>query len=76
MQPLALLSCERFGAQLAICPETRLKVEQLARRKHTSYFFKHLEMSIGFASGDAADYLASSDAGGKFTWSKIGKHSD
>ena len=71
VQPLAILACERFGAQLAICPETRLKVEQLARRKHAFYFFKHLEASIGFTPGDTADYFASSDAGGKITLLKI-----
>lgn len=66
VQPLAILACERFGAQLAICSETRLKVEQLARRKHAFQFVKHLEASIGFMSGDAADYFASSDAGARF----------
>ena len=66
VQPLALLACERFGAQLAMCMETRMKMESLAKRKHISLFFKHLSGAIGYLSGDTADYLASSDAGGMF----------
>ena len=66
VQPLALLACEKFGAQLAMCIETRMKMESLAKRKHISLFFKHLSGAIGYVAGDTADYLASSDAGGVF----------
>ncbi|KAI1623682.1 hypothetical protein EDD37DRAFT_433515 [Exophiala viscosa] len=66
VQPLALLACEKLGAQLAMCPETRVKMEQAGRRKHTSYILKSLGASIGYMAGDSADYLASTDAGTRF----------
>ena len=67
IQPLALLACEKFAAQLAISSEVLLKVERLGRRRHTSHLFRYLESSVGFVPGDAADYFAASDAGCKTT---------
>ena len=72
VQPLALLACEKFGAQLAMCQETRIKMEQLGRRHCHSYVLKALAISIGYMVGDTADYFASSDAGG--TYSPVSLH--
>lgn len=65
VQPLAILACERYGATLAMCPETCMKVERLAKRRYTSHAFHRISVKIGFAPGDSADQLASSEAGGE-----------
>lgn len=65
VQPLAYLACERYGATLAICPESCAKVEKLAKREHTSHILSLIGVSIGFAPNDVADKLASNEAGGK-----------
>lgn len=63
IQPLSLLACESYGAKLAMCDETRLKMERLAQRRHSTALLKHLRISAGFMKGDAADHLAATDAG-------------
>lgn len=67
IQPLAIMACEKFGAQLAMCPATRLKMERLGPQHHISHVIKIMKLAIGFVPGDAADHLASSDARSKST---------
>ncbi|KAH0545476.1 hypothetical protein FGG08_000477 [Glutinoglossum americanum] len=66
IQPLALLSCESFGATLPLCPETRVKVEQLARQSHTSHVLNFIKAQVGYRKGDSVEQLARSDAGIRF----------
>lgn len=47
VQPIALLACQEFGVKLAISQEVRLKMEQLARLKHTSHVLNYFKMKIG-----------------------------
>jgi hypothetical protein len=68
VQPLAYLACERYGATLAMCPESCAKVEILAKRQHTSHVLSRIGVSIGFAPNDVADKLASNEAGGKIMY--------
>lgn len=65
IQPLALLACEKFGTTLPVCIETSLKIEQLARRSHSSTA-NFLKAQIGYSVGDAASYLSQSDGGVRF----------
>ena len=66
IQPLALMACEAFGANLAMSQQTCLKMEGLAKRRNNSYVFKHIEARIGYSAGDSADQLASTEAGVRF----------
>jgi hypothetical protein len=65
IQPIALLACEKFGTTLPVCIETSLKIEQLARRSHSSTA-NFLKAQIGYSVGDAASYLSQSDGGVRF----------
>jgi len=65
VHPLAYLACERYGATLAMCPESCAKVEKLAKREHTCHILSLIGVSVGFAPNDVADKLASNEAGGK-----------
>ncbi|RDL32648.1 uncharacterized protein BP5553_09104 [Venustampulla echinocandica] len=65
IQPIALLACEKFGTTLPVCIETSLKIEQLARRSHSSTA-NFLKAQIGYSVGDAAYYLSQSDGGIRF----------
>ena len=67
VQALAVMACEAFGANLAMCPETCMKMENLAKRRHTVHIMKTFGAVIGFAPGDVADQLASTEAGGMIT---------
>jgi hypothetical protein len=64
VQALTILACASYGATIPMSSEVCLKIEKLAKRKHISHVVHHLGTSIGFAPGDSADQLASSDAGG------------
>ncbi|PMD37951.1 hypothetical protein L207DRAFT_491552 [Hyaloscypha variabilis F] len=68
VQTLALLACERFGATLAICPETCRKVEdQIIRlQTPTSAVVSFLSTVIGYSKDDCASQLARSLAGVQF----------
>jgi hypothetical protein len=68
VQTLALLACERFGATLAICPETCRKVEaQIIRlQTPTSAVVSFLSAVIGYSKDDCASQLARSLAGVQF----------
>ena len=49
-----------------MCPTVCLKMEQLAKAKYT-HVIKHLAVVIGWSAGDSADYLASTDAGCRYS---------
>lgn len=68
IQILALLACERFGATLAICPETRRKVEYQVIKLQTpvTRVIKFLNATVGYSPGDCASHLAQSLAGIQF----------
>jgi hypothetical protein len=63
---LALMTCESFGSLLPATPETRLKVEQLARRNHTSHVLNFISAQIGYLKGDSVELLSRSDGGIRF----------
>lgn len=66
ISPLALMNCESFGATLPLSIETRIKVEQLARRSGPSHVFKFIQAQIGWKKGDSVELLSRSDAGIRF----------
>jgi hypothetical protein len=66
VSPLALMACESFGSLLPACPETRLRIEQLARRNHTSQVLKFISAQIGYMKGDSVEVLSESDGGIRF----------
>src|SRR5271167_3772177 len=65
IQALALLACERFGATLAMCPDTCDKIERLVKKtpKPVATF---LGAYIGYSTGDSAAQLVKSKAGIQF----------
>jgi hypothetical protein len=65
VQPIAILAAEAFGATLAMCQETQMKVEIAAKQSHTR-FVRFLKSSIGYSKDDCAYHLASSSAGVRF----------
>ena len=65
IQVFALLACEKYGATLPLCQNFCIKMEKLGKRQYASHLMKHFAATIGYASGDAADYLASTEAGGE-----------
>lgn len=64
--PNALIVAESFGSTIVISETTRLKVEDVGKLHHFSSTIKFLKSRIGYAKGDCADYLASSDGGVRF----------
>ncbi len=66
VSPVALSACQSFGSLLPICPETRLKIGQLARRSHTSHVLKFVSAQIGYLKGDSVEVLSESDGGVRF----------
>lgn len=66
VSPIALSACQSFGSLLPICPETRLKIGQLARRSHTSHVLKFVSAQIGYLKGDSVEILSESDGGLRF----------
>lgn len=65
VQPLAILACEKFGATLAICPETSRKMETLVIKVPQPLFLNFVKSSIGFQD-DSATQLCQSLAGTQF----------
>lgn len=65
VQVLALLACERFGATLAMSPESCHKAFLLCDRSHKSVL-TFLQLQVGYMKGDSAYHLARSDAGLRF----------
>ncbi|KAI9877850.1 MAG: hypothetical protein M1830_002653 [Pleopsidium flavum] len=66
IQALALIACQAFGATLAICPETCMKVERIAGMHHQSAAVKFLKAQIGYSSGDSAAQLSLDASGVRF----------
>jgi len=65
VQPLVLKVCERYGTTLPVHPDTRLKIEILAGRKHKTQL-NWIKLFIGYSEGDAAAYLSDTDGGLRF----------
>lgn len=66
VQALALLACERFGATLAICPETTKKIEDLIVRVSGPTVIKFLSAQVGYSAHDCTIQLSRSLAGVQF----------
>jgi hypothetical protein len=66
IHPVTLKCCESFGSLLPLCIETRVKVEQLARRNHTSHVLNFIKAQIGYRKGDSVELLSRSDSGIRF----------
>jgi hypothetical protein len=65
IQALALLACERFGATLAMCPETCDKIERLIVKVPMPVRI-FIGAYIGYSAGDSAAQLVKSKAGVQF----------
>ena len=66
VQPLALISCEKFGATLAMCPETNKKMEDLIIKVSGPKHVKFMKAQIGYSANDSATQLSRSLAGIQF----------
>jgi hypothetical protein len=66
ISPAALLACGAFGSLLPVSPETRLKIEQLARRNHTSHVLNFIKAQIGYKKDDSVEQLSRTDSGIRF----------
>jgi hypothetical protein len=65
IQALALLACERFGATLAMCPETCDKIERLVIKVPMPVRI-FIGAYIGYSAGDSAAQLVKNKAGVQF----------
>ena len=61
-----LLACERFGATLAMCPETCRKVEDLVIKTKPPSVINFLSAVVGYSPTDCASELVRSLAGVQF----------
>ena len=66
VQPLALVACEKFGATLAMCPETNKKIEDLIIKVSGPKLVKFMSAQIGYSFNDCATQLSQSLAGVQF----------
>ena len=66
VQALALVACEKFGATLAICPETNKKIEDLIIKVSGPKLVKFMSAQIGYSANDCATQLSQSLAGIQF----------
>ena len=66
VQPLALIACEKFGATLAMCPETNKKMEDLIVKVSAPKHVRFIKAQIGYSTNDAATQLSRSLAGVQF----------
>ncbi|CAF9911630.1 hypothetical protein IMSHALPRED_010529 [Imshaugia aleurites] len=66
VQPLALNACEKFGATLAMCPETNKKMEDLIIKVSGPKFVRFMTAQIGYSANDCATQLSRSFAGVQF----------
>ena len=66
VQPLALISCEKFGATLAMCPETNKKMEDLIIKVSGPKYLRFMSAQIGYSANDSATQLSRSLAGVQF----------
>ncbi|KAL9107952.1 MAG: hypothetical protein Q9187_008358 [Circinaria calcarea] len=65
VQPLALRACEQFGTTLPMTAEIRLKMETIARKRHST-MLDFIKCQVGYSEGDSADYLSRTDGGVRF----------
>lgn len=63
VQPLALMACEKFGATLAMCPETNKKMEDLIIKVSGPKCVRFMSAQIGYSANDSATQLSRSLAG-------------
>ena len=66
VQPLALMTCEKFGATLAMCPETNKKMEDLIIKVSGPKHVRFMKAQIGYSANDSATQLSRSLAGIQF----------
>lgn len=66
VQALALIACEKFGATLAMCPETNKKMEDLIIKVSGPKFVRFMSAQIGYSANDCATQLSRSLAGVQF----------
>lgn len=66
VQLLPLLACEKFGSTLAICTETRRKIETTVVPTPPSNTIGFLQASVGYSSHDSTAVLGRSMAGVQF----------
>ena len=66
VQALALMACEKFGATLAMCPETNKKMEDLIIKVSGPVFVRFIGAKIGYSANDCAAQLSRSLAGVQF----------
>ncbi len=66
VQPLALIACEKFGATLAMCPETNKKMEDLIIKVSGPKYVRFMSAQIGYSAKDSATQLSQSLAGVQF----------
>lgn len=66
VQPLALMACEKFGATLAMCPETNKKMEDLIIKVSGPKYVRFMSAQIGYSAKDSATQLSRSLAGVQF----------
>ena len=66
VQPLALIACEKFGATLAMCPETNKKMEDLMIKVSGPKYVRFMSAQIGYSAQDSATQLSRSLAGVQF----------
>ena len=66
VQVLALYACEKFGATLAMSPDTVHKIERLVLPTPEPAAVKFLKATVGYSKNDSASYLGRSLAGQQF----------
>ena len=66
VQVLAVMVCERYGANLPMCQDTCDKIERLARRSKSWELFKRTGIRIGFGAYDVVYELAQNSAGSEY----------
>ena len=66
VQALALIASEKFGATLAMCPETCKKIEDLIIKVSGPKPVRFLSAQIGYSASDCATQLSQSLAGVQF----------
>ncbi|MCJ1329143.1 hypothetical protein MMC10_005821 [Thelotrema lepadinum] len=66
VQATALDALDKFGATLAICPDTEYQVEQELRKAQGSRVVDFMKSQIGFMAGDSCTALSKSIGGLRF----------
>ena len=66
VQPLAIVSCEKFGNTIAMCQDTCKKIENLTAKTPEPVAIKFLRVYAGFDAADSASQLSKSQAGVQF----------